>query len=159
MAQQQLAEARLAAEAKPAEVAPATPAATTTPRTVQPAEQPPAASPTPWLWGGLAFVGMALLAWLFVRRQPKSTPKPSPPTRRGFDSEALAASMVVPTQDDGASPAVVDDQPPAATPVRTEVDLADVPQSGDGGDKALVAGVPGTGFGGSNGNCRAYNQL
>ena len=127
VAQQQLAEARLAAEAKPAEVAPATPAATTTPRTVQSAEQPPAASPTPWLWGGLAFVGMALLAWLFVRRQPKSTPKPNPPTRRGFDSEALAASMVVPTQDDGASPAVVDDEPPAATPVRTEVDLADVP--------------------------------
>ena len=37
------------------------------------------------------FVVSALLAWLFVRRQPK--PQPKAPVRRGFDSEALAASI------------------------------------------------------------------
>ncbi|MEO6155355.1 MAG: FimV/HubP family polar landmark protein [Thermomonas sp.] len=44
----------------------------------------------PWLWGGLAVIGLALLAWLFARRRPVSV-APSP--RRSFDSEALAASM------------------------------------------------------------------
>lgn len=117
-AQQRLTDARMAAAA-----APATPAVAA--QTAQPAEKPQPSNPMPWLWGGLAFVGMALLAWLFVRRGPKAAPKA--PVRRGFDSEALAASMAAPTLDDKPQdePARVVDQAPAAT--TTVVDLADVP--------------------------------
>lgn len=49
----------------------------------------------PWMWGVLAVLGMALLAWLFVRRQ-RPVPVPVRAKRRGFDSEALAASMRAP---------------------------------------------------------------
>ena len=125
-AQQRLADARTAAAAPPA--APAT-----TAQAAQPTEQPHSSSPMPRLWGSLGLVVMALLAWLFVRRTPKTTPK-SPP-RRGFDSSTLAASMAAPTLDD--APAVeanadvdVDTPPPAAAepaPATTVVDLADVP--------------------------------
>ena len=125
-AQQRLADARTAAPPPPA-----TPA--TTAQAAQPTEQPQSSSPMPWLWGSLGFVVMALLAWLFVRRTPKTTPKSSP--RRGFDSSTLAASMAAPTLDD--APTVeanadvdVDTPPPAAAepaPATTVVDLADVP--------------------------------
>ena len=128
-AQQRLADARTAAPPPPA--APATTAQAA--QAAQPAEQPQSSSPMPWLWGSLGLVVMALLAWLFVRRTPKTTPK-SPP-RRGFDSSTLAASMAAPTLDD--APAVeanadvdVDTPPPAAAepaPATTVVDLADVP--------------------------------
>ena len=130
-AQQRLADARTAAPppATPATTAQAAQAA----QAAQPAEQPQSSSPMPWLWGSLGLVVMALLAWLFVRRTPKTTPK-SPP-RRGFDSSTLAASMAAPTLDD--APAVeanadvdVDTPPPAAAepaPATTVVDLADVP--------------------------------
>ena len=127
-AQQRLADARTAAPP------PATPATTAqAAQAAQPAEQPQSSSPMPWLWGSLGLVVMALLAWLFVRRTPKTTPKSSP--RRGFDSSTLAASMAAPTLDD--APTVeanadvdVDTPPPAAAepaPATTVVDLADVP--------------------------------
>ena len=128
-AQQRLADARTAAPPPPATPATTAQAA----QAAQPAEQPQSSSPMPWLWGSLGLVVMALLAWLFVRRTPKTTPK-SPP-RRGFDSSTLAASMAAPTLDD--APTVeanadvdVDTPPPAAAepaPATTVVDLADVP--------------------------------
>ena len=128
-AQQRLADARTAAPPPPATPATTAQAA----QAAQPAEQPQSSSPMPWLWGSLGLVVMALLAWLFVRRTPKTTPKSSP--RRGFDSSTLAASMAAPTLDD--APTVeanadvdVDTPPPAAAepaPATTVVDLADVP--------------------------------
>ena len=128
-AQQRLADARTAAPPPPA--APATTAQAA--QAAQPAEQPQSSSPMPWLWGSLGLVVMALLAWLFVRRTPKTTPKSSP--RRGFDSSTLAASMAAPTLDD--APAIdadvdvdVDTAQAAAAepaPATTVVDLADVP--------------------------------
>jgi pilus assembly protein FimV len=131
-AQQRLADARKAAAAAPA-LPPATAPAAQTAQTTQPAQsaetaQP--ANPMPWLWGGLAFVGMALLAWLFVRRQPK--PQPKAPSRRGFDSEALAASMVVPTVDTdapAAAAATAGDEMEASAPAQTVVDLDEVPST------------------------------
>jgi pilus assembly protein FimV len=131
-AQQRLADARKAAAAAPA-LPPATAPAAQTAQTTQPAQsaetaQP--ANPMPWLWGGLAFVGMALLAWLFVRRQPK--PQPKAPSRRGFDSEALAASMVVPTVDTDApatAAATAGDEMEASAPAQTVVDLDEVPST------------------------------
>lgn len=128
-AQQRLADARKAAAAAPA--TPAAAATTQAAQTAQPAEKLQSSNPMPWLWGGLAFVGMALLAWLFVRRGSRS-PAKAPP-RRGFDSEALAASMVAPSADDASQEdiaprenivPVVEEAPAPAT---TVVDLADVP--------------------------------
>jgi pilus assembly protein FimV len=103
---------------------PASAAAVQTAQTAQPAEKTQPSNPMPWLWGGLAFVGMAVLAWLFVRRGPK--PAAKAPVRRGFDSEALAASMVVPTLDEASQREPVDgaDEAPVAT---TVVDLDAVP--------------------------------
>ncbi len=123
-AQQKLADARKAATAAPAANAPA-PAAQQAAQTAQPAEQAPAPSMMPWLWGGLAFIGLALLAWLFVRRGPK--PQPKPPSRRGFDSESLAASMAPPIQDDAPRDEPVRAADEAPAPRTTVVDLADVP--------------------------------
>jgi len=129
-AQQRLADARKAAAATPAMPASSTPA-TQSAQTAQPAQAvdaPQPANSMPWLWGGLAFIGVALLAWLFVRRQPK--PQPKAPIRRGFDSEALAASMVVPTLDQG-TPAsteeTVDEMQQAAEPAEAVVDPDEVP--------------------------------
>lgn len=92
-AQQRLADARIAANAMAAK--PPVQAATANTETSQPAGQPPHASNfMPWLWGGLAFVGLVLLGWLFSRRR---TSPAVPPARRSFDSEALAASLRTPT--------------------------------------------------------------
>lgn len=128
-AQLRLADARKAAAATPAMPASSTPAMQSA-QTTQSAPEADAPDPTnsmPWLWGGLAFIGMALLAWLFVRRQRKPQPKAS--FRRAFDSEALAASMVVPTLDEGrqASTAEIVDVQQAADPAQTIVDLDEVP--------------------------------
>lgn len=129
-AQQRLADARKAAAATPAMPATSAPA-TQSAQTTQPAQAmdaPQPANSMPWLWGGLAFIGMALLAWLFVRRQPK--PQPKAPTRRGFDSEALAASMVVPTLDQDTQASTMDaadEGQQASEPARTVVDLGEVP--------------------------------
>lgn len=89
-AQQRLADARIAAAAVAAK--PPAQAAASAAQTTQPAAEPPtdAGSFMPWLWGGLAILGVALLAWLFSRRRPDPV---APRARRGFDSEALAASM------------------------------------------------------------------
>lgn len=86
--QQRLAAARTPATAVAAKApVQATPLAST-----QPGKEPQSQASTlmPWLWGGLAVIGLALLAWLFARRRP--APAATTP-RRGFDSEALAASM------------------------------------------------------------------
>jgi len=121
-AQQRLTDARKAAAAAPAAPVPAAQAAQTT----QPAETAQS-NPMPWLWGGVGLIVMALLAWLFMRRSPAASPKPA--SRRGFNSEALAASMVVPVQDD--TPREEDlrvaEEEPAA--VATVVDLAEVPST------------------------------
>lgn len=76
-AQQRLADARKAA---PATVA--APAAQTTGKT-----EP--GSATPWLFGGLALIGLGLLAWLFTRRR---ADKPGQPLRT-YDTAALAAGI------------------------------------------------------------------
>ena len=48
----------------------------------------------PYVWGGVGFAALALLAWLLAgRRKPAATPV----RRSVFDSEALAASMVAMT--------------------------------------------------------------
>ena len=105
-AQQRLADARTVTPPPPA--APATTAQAA--QAAQPTEQPQSSSPMPWLWGSLGLVVMALLAWLFVRRTPKTTPK-SPP-RRGCDSSTRAASMAAPTLDDAPAPAIEADADP-----------------------------------------------
>lgn len=90
-AQQRLADARKASTV----LAPTQPAAVVATQAVQqtpPATeaQPQAGNLMPWFWGGLAVVGLGLLAWLLSRRRhPPAAPRP----RRNFDSEALAASM------------------------------------------------------------------
>lgn len=56
----------------------------------------PGAGPSPWLWGGVGVLVLALLAWLLGRRR-----KPAAQQRRSvFDSEALAASMSAPMRTD-----------------------------------------------------------
>lgn len=100
-AQQRLAETRKAEAAAAAGLVPA-------PATTQPAGQaevtaqasqadPPASASNamPWIWGSLALLGLALLAWVLRRRSAPAAVTP----RRAFDSESLAASMLPPMQD------------------------------------------------------------
>ena len=117
--QQRLADARKAA-AVPAAPVPATQAAQTT----QPAETTQS-NPMPWLWGGVGLIVMALLAWLFMRRSPKPAPKSAP--RRGFDSEALAASMLTPSRHEAPAEDTVAAVEATPAPVTTVVDVAEVP--------------------------------
>ena len=124
--QQRLADARTAAAAAPAIPASSKPA-TQTAQTAQAVDAPQPANSMPWVWGGLALIGIAVLAWLFVRRQ--SRPQPKAPTRRGFDSEALAASMVAPTLDRQApasTTTTLDEAQQGSKPARTVVDLDEV---------------------------------
>ncbi|QNN47220.1 hypothetical protein H9L17_03450 [Thermomonas brevis] len=87
------AQARLAESNKAQQQAPATqPAAKTTTQQPAPAADAASGATTPWLWGGIGVVVLALLAWLLASRR-----KPAAPARRSmFDSEALAASMEAP---------------------------------------------------------------
>lgn len=79
------------AAVKPAVKPAAKPAAQTT---AQPAPEMPQHSGLPYVWGGLGFAALALLAWrLAVRRKPAAAPA----RRSVFDSEALAASMTMPS--------------------------------------------------------------
>lgn len=95
-AQQRLADARKAATVA-ASTPPAAAAVTQTAQQVQPVPAPQPQAQTnnmmPWVWGGLAFVGLGLLVWLLSSR--RSAPV-APKSRRTFDNEALAASMRVP---------------------------------------------------------------
>lgn len=100
-AQQRLAETRKA-EAAAAGMAPTT---TTTPpagqaqaTTQAPRTDAPKSTSTamPWIWGSLALLGLALLAWVLRRRSAPATVAP----RRAFDSEALAASMLPPSREE-----------------------------------------------------------
>ncbi len=86
--QQNLADVRNAATVA-ATTQPAAAAVTQTAQQTQ-EPQPHASNMMPWLWGGVAVVGLGLLAWLLSRR--RSAPAAATP-RRSFDNEALAASM------------------------------------------------------------------
>ena len=99
-AQQRLAEANKAAAAaaaaavKPAAAAQAAPQASAQVPATQDAAAA-ASNPMPYIWGGLGLAAVALLGWLlFGRRKPAPAPR-----RSGFDSEALAASLVHPSAD------------------------------------------------------------
>lgn len=87
-AQQRLADARKAATV----AATAEPAAAAATQTAQQGQDPDpqASNMMPWVWGSLVVVGLALLAWLLVRRR---SPPVASKTRHSFDSEALAASL------------------------------------------------------------------
>ena len=93
-AQQRLAEANRAPAPTTPAVNPAVPTAATQ-QAASEAADAPASSPMPWLWGGVALVAMAMLAWLFVRRRPRAVVA-DPARRRAFDSDALAASLRAP---------------------------------------------------------------
>lgn len=133
-AQQRLADARTAANAAVAKQ-PAQ-AATQATQTTQPAkepQQPHASNIMPWLWSGLAVVGLGLLAWLLSRRRPAPV---APTTRRSFDSEALAASMrrplaavAVAPELEAATTEVGNVAPPTAAQgeVGRVIDVADLP--------------------------------
>jgi len=88
LAQANQAQAQSQAQAKPQTAAPV--AATTS---QQPTPAPDASkhnSAMPYVWGGVGFAALALLAWLLAGRR---KPAAAPVRRSVFDSEALAASM------------------------------------------------------------------
>ncbi|MDE2407134.1 MAG: hypothetical protein KGL91_04635 [Xanthomonadaceae bacterium] len=86
------AQAQAQTPAKPQTAAPV--AATTTSQQPAPAPDAPKHKAMPYVWGGVGFAALALLAWLLAgRRKPAATPV----RRSVFDSEALAASMVAMT--------------------------------------------------------------
>jgi pilus assembly protein FimV len=116
-AQQRLADARTAASAAAAkQPAQAATQATQTTQAVKEPQQPHASNFMPWLWSGLAVVGLGLLAWLLSRRRPARV---APAPRRSFDSAALAASMRRPVEVVAVAP-----QPEDAT---TEVEAVALP--------------------------------
>lgn len=153
-AQQRLAETRNADAA--------TGMAAQTPSTAHAAQPEAPAGSTgmaPWLWGSLALLGLALLAWVLSRRSRQASP---PPPRRSLDSDALAASMVAarhagPTETDGTGP--LHDRSPAEAgrlatwnaasaesdpPVSTETARMDTPawHSGRGAKPAAPGPAP-----------------
>ena len=90
----------------------------------QPATQPQvpqSAGGTPWLWGGGVLLLTALVGWLLTRRRhPKVV---APTARRGFDTHALAATMVPPTIGESADAAAVKEA------ADEKIDLPDEPRS------------------------------
>lgn len=97
-AQQRLAEVRAAESAAvPSATTSAQPARETqaTAQASQPDAPASTSSALPWIWGSLALLGLALLAWLLLRRASRAPVTP----RRTFDSAALAASLASPPQD------------------------------------------------------------
>ena len=134
--QQRLADARnaatVAATTKPVETA--------VTQTAQPAQepQPQASNMMPWVWGGLAVVGLGLLAWLLSRRRPAPVaPKP----RRGLDNAALAASMRRPV---AATETESDLQPALAQAEERDVVVPDVSTQDGGGHVIDIAEHPTT---------------
>lgn len=113
-AQQRLADVR---KAEPAAVPPATtapePARETqaTAQTSQPEAPASTSSALPWIWGSLALLGLALLAWLLLRRASRAPGRP----RRTFDSAARAASLVSPTQGTAVASGLAAEGPAAVT--------------------------------------------
>ena len=105
-----------AAQQRLADVRTAAPAATAQQAAPPPAEPAPAGSSAAW-WIGLGVLAAALLAWLLAGRRRKAVAAPS---RRIFDSEALAASMAPPVATDRMADDVqpVDEvgEPPAQAP-------------------------------------------
>ena len=96
-AQQRLAEANTKPAATVATPQPAAVAAKPAAEVRQPVpEEGSASSTTPWLWGGLAVLGMAVLAWLVMRRGARPASRP-PVRQRTFDADALAASLRAPS--------------------------------------------------------------
>lgn len=96
-AQQRLAEANAKPAATVATPQPAAVAAKPAAEVRQPVpEDGSASSTTPWLWGGLAVLGMAVLAWLVMRRGARPASRP-PVRQRTFDADALAASLRAPS--------------------------------------------------------------
>ncbi|MGV8923135.1 MAG: FimV family protein [Thermomonas sp.] len=116
--QQRLADARNAVSV----AAPAEPAAAAVTQTSQPAQepQPHASNMMPWLWGGLAVVGLGMLVWLLSRRRPAPVARKP---HRGLDNEALAASMRRP-----AAPATTESDPqPVLADVEQVMDVSELP--------------------------------
>lgn len=119
------AQARLAESNKATPQAPVASAAAKA-STAQPSAPAPEASSsaTPWLWGGLGVVVLALLAWLLGSRR-----KPAPPARRSmFDSEALAASMEAPA---ARVHEVVEDDEPVELAIEPEAAAVAAPEAAD----------------------------
>lgn len=127
-AQSRLAQAnQAAAQAKAQAVVPAVAPAATAAASSQPAPavETPSHNAMPYVWGGVGFAALALLAWLLAGRR-----KPAPPVRRSlFDSETLAASMVVPTGAMAGTSDAAPDEIDEAAPVAhaASIDLADLP--------------------------------
>ncbi len=113
-AQQRLADARTAEPA-------AVPTAATSPQpsretqataqTSQPEAPASTSSALPWIWGSLALLGLALLAWLLLRRASRAPGTP----RRTFDSPGRAASLVSPPQDTAVASGFAAEGPAAVT--------------------------------------------
>ncbi|MFT4179077.1 MAG: FimV/HubP family polar landmark protein [Thermomonas sp.] len=81
----------------------------------------------PWLWGGIGLLVLALLAWLLGRRRKSGDAEPV--RRSGFDSSALAASMLPPTREEATAEETASEPAasPPARPAPVTIDLADVP--------------------------------
>lgn len=104
LAQANQAQAQAQAQVKPQTAALA--AETTTNQPVPPPDAPKHKA-MPYVWGGVGFAALALLAWLLAGRR---KPAAAPVRRSVFDSEALAASM-------GSPKAVTDAAEPAPEPI------------------------------------------
>lgn len=129
-AQQRLADARTAANTPPAATVTATPAVAQVAQGTQPVPEPQAKTPhmLPWLWSGLAVLGLGLLVWLLMRRR-RAPLAPAP--RRSVDSDAMAASLRAPATAAAATPAAgesfVNVQTPATSDGEQVIDIADIP--------------------------------
>ncbi len=123
-AQQRLAAANTKPAATVATPQPAAVAAKPAAEVRQPVpEEGGASSSMPWLWGGLAVLGMAVLAWLVMRRGARPASR-APIRQRAFDADALAASLRAPSL-------AASDPEPADTPdvaVAEEAGAPDVAQ-------------------------------